>query len=228
MGADPAGLRRAIQEQLALLGPPASGAAGGGSGGGPGPMATALAAALGRVKAGCSFGEFVAAAKTLLVFVGWVWDACCMWGRRGSLATGRWGCVATFSCWAAGAALAASMPLPGDIQHAGLQHGTGAARPRLHASNAALQPPLRRRSLHRRRPCLAALPAAWLQQRAGSPWGGAVPPGQGRQCSSPVQAGLPPGGQGVHGGHRLQVGTPPPGPLARAWSAGVAWLPSLR
>lgn len=64
MGADPAGLRRDILEQLTLLGAPPSGGAG------PGPMAAALAAALGRVKAGCSFEEFVAAAKTLLVFVG--------------------------------------------------------------------------------------------------------------------------------------------------------------
>lgn len=67
VGADPAGLRRAILEQLTLLGAPPSGA-------GPGPMAAALAAALGRVKAGCSFEEFVAAAKTLLVFVGNVLD----------------------------------------------------------------------------------------------------------------------------------------------------------
>ena len=60
-GADPTLLRRAIQEQLALLG---------GGGGGPGGMAAALAAALVRVKASCSFEEFVAATRTLLLFVG--------------------------------------------------------------------------------------------------------------------------------------------------------------
>lgn len=70
VGADPAGLRRSIQEQLSLLRVPASGSAGGSSAGGPGPMATALAKALGHVKAGCSFEQFVAAAKTLLLFVG--------------------------------------------------------------------------------------------------------------------------------------------------------------
>jgi hypothetical protein len=64
-GADQAGLRRAIQQQLALLGPAA-----GSGGGGSGALVTALAAALARVKAGCSYDEFVAAAKTLLTFVG--------------------------------------------------------------------------------------------------------------------------------------------------------------
>jgi hypothetical protein len=64
-GADEAGLRRAIQQQLALLGPAA-----GGGGGGSGALVTALASALARVKAGCSYDEFVAAAKTLLTFVG--------------------------------------------------------------------------------------------------------------------------------------------------------------
>ena len=64
-GADQAGLRRAIQQQLVLLGPAASG-----SGGGSGALVTALASALARVKAGCSYDEFVAAAKTLLTFVG--------------------------------------------------------------------------------------------------------------------------------------------------------------
>jgi hypothetical protein len=66
-GADQAGLRRAIQQQLALLGPAAGG---GGGGGGSGALVTALASALARVKAGCSYDEFVAAAKTLLTFVG--------------------------------------------------------------------------------------------------------------------------------------------------------------
>ena len=64
-GADEAGLGRAIQQQLALLGPAA-----GGGGGGSGALVTALASALARVKAGCSYDEFVAAAKTLLTFVG--------------------------------------------------------------------------------------------------------------------------------------------------------------
>lgn len=61
-GANPAGLRAAVQEQLALLGParPAGGLA----------MVNAVAAALARVKAGCSYDEFVAAARTLLTFVG--------------------------------------------------------------------------------------------------------------------------------------------------------------
>lgn len=72
-GANQANLRRVIQQQLAQLGPAAGGGGVGGSGG-PGPLVTALAAALGRVKAGCSFDEFVAAAKTLLTFVGNVID----------------------------------------------------------------------------------------------------------------------------------------------------------
>jgi hypothetical protein len=70
-GADQAGLRRAITAQLALLGSLGGGASGGGGAGsgGRGPMAAALAAALARVKAGCSYGEFVAAARTLLAYV---------------------------------------------------------------------------------------------------------------------------------------------------------------
>lgn len=64
-GADQAGLRRAIQQQLSQLGP-----GGSGGGGGRGPMAAALVAALARVKAACSFEEFVTAASTLLTFVG--------------------------------------------------------------------------------------------------------------------------------------------------------------
>lgn len=67
VGADQAGLRRAIQEQLAQLGPAAGASS---SGSGRGPMATSLVTALGRVKAGCTYDEFVAAAKTLLLFVG--------------------------------------------------------------------------------------------------------------------------------------------------------------
>lgn len=68
VGADQAGLRRAIQEQLAQMGP-AGGGGSGASGSGPGPMAVSLATALGRVKQGCTFAEFVAAAKTLVLFV---------------------------------------------------------------------------------------------------------------------------------------------------------------
>ena len=52
-GANQAGLRSAIAQQLSLLGPAAR----------PGGMAAALAAALGKVKAACTFGDFVAAAK---------------------------------------------------------------------------------------------------------------------------------------------------------------------
>ena len=65
-GANQGGLRQAIQQQLALLGP----SGGGGSGAGGLAMVNALASALARVKAECSYDEFVAAAKTLLVFVG--------------------------------------------------------------------------------------------------------------------------------------------------------------
>lgn len=57
-GADPNGLRSAIQRELALLAP------------GGRDLAASLAGALARVKAGCTFQEFVAAAKTLLTFVG--------------------------------------------------------------------------------------------------------------------------------------------------------------
>ncbi|PRW57641.1 Thioredoxin chloroplastic [Chlorella sorokiniana] len=77
-GADPAGLRRAIDQQLALLGPSSGGAStsGGASGMSAAGMAmcNALAQALARVKAGCSYDEFVAAAKTLLTFVSNVID----------------------------------------------------------------------------------------------------------------------------------------------------------
>lgn len=61
-GADQRGLRAAVQEQLALLGP--AQATGGLA------MVNAVAAALARVKAGCTYDEFVAAARTLLTFVG--------------------------------------------------------------------------------------------------------------------------------------------------------------
>lgn len=117
-GADPAGLRRAIDQQLALLGPSSGGGASTSGGGGGGMSASGMAMcnalaqvgmlqpvllsitcavflqemhvardaycmrtdlpnltcpavqALARVKAGCSYDEFVAAAKTLLTFVG--------------------------------------------------------------------------------------------------------------------------------------------------------------
>ncbi|KAI3425889.1 hypothetical protein D9Q98_007862 [Chlorella vulgaris] len=63
-GADQAGLRRLIQQQLPLLSRPAGG------GGVKSPLVAALLAALGRVKQGCSYAEFVTAVKTLLAFVG--------------------------------------------------------------------------------------------------------------------------------------------------------------
>lgn len=63
-GADPHGLEAVIRQELAALG------GGGGSGPAGGAMAQTLAAALARVKAGCSFDEFIAAAKVLLHFVG--------------------------------------------------------------------------------------------------------------------------------------------------------------
>ncbi|GAB4821159.1 hypothetical protein N2152v2_008205 [Parachlorella kessleri] len=74
-GANRPQLLATIQEQLALL-PSRAGtpgvAAGTGSAapvGPPGPMAIALAQALGRVRSSCSFEDFVAAARTLLTFV---------------------------------------------------------------------------------------------------------------------------------------------------------------
>ena len=60
-GANPPALRQAIAEQLSQLG---------GAHDPPGVLASALASALAHVKNNCSFPEFLAAAKALLVYVG--------------------------------------------------------------------------------------------------------------------------------------------------------------
>jgi len=63
-GASPASLRQAIAQQLEILGPSA------GTQDAPGALASALVAALKKVKATCSFHEFIAATKALLVYAG--------------------------------------------------------------------------------------------------------------------------------------------------------------
>lgn len=61
-GANPAAIRQAITEQLALLG------GGAGTHEGPGALAKALATALAKVKASCSYEDFLAAAKALTTY----------------------------------------------------------------------------------------------------------------------------------------------------------------